>query len=275
MKKLWMLLPILVLILVFALLALTACGEPGVIAQHAAETQTPPAPVEASPAQNEAPPADTEALEPIPEPLRAWTVEELGETIVAAGTFWEDWWSLRGRFGWEHFDVFEFEPLPEHYVTFSDEHHAWLARQDELMALYRARFPEGLLDRGAFEILLPSSGFTSLNDIRGYLLQYYTEAWIDAELSGDFAAFVEYDGTLFVDITRAGFGRPDWSTAAHTLVEQDGGHAVVETTVSWGAWHRIPYGYDGDGYEVIGEVLYRFTFIDGKINAVHTDADFR
>ena len=37
---------------------------------------------------------------------------------------------------------------------------------------------------GTFEILLPSSGFASLNDIRSYLLQYYTETWVDTGLSG-------------------------------------------------------------------------------------------
>lgn len=196
------------------------------------------------------------------EPYYQWTVEELGETIVAAGTFWEDWWYMRGRFGWENFEQFDWgDPLPEHYATSSPEHSAWLERQGVLTEEYMDRFPEHLHERGTFGILLPTSGFTSLNDIREYLLRYYTPAWIDAELHHDFSVFVEYDGVLFVDITRAGFVRPNWETATHAIIEQSDGHVTVETTVLTGAWHREPYEYV---YPV--ETQHRFVFVDGKID---------
>lgn len=197
------------------------------------------------------------------EPHNEWTIEELGEKIVAAGTFWEDWWNMRGRFDWQHFEQFEFEwePLPEHYVTSSPEHTAWLERQDALHKEYMARFPEHLAERGmGMGILLSTSGFEGINDIRNYLLQYYTQEWVDAELFRDFSVFVEYDGVLFVDGTRAGFARPNWETAEHSLIEQDGNRAVVETTFLHGSWHR---GYE---YAYPVKATYRFTFIDGKID---------
>ena len=162
-----------------------------------------------------------------------WTIEELGEKIVAAGTFWEEWWSMTGRFNWQHFEQLDWELMPEHFAEIG-------------------------MSMG---ILLPSSGFEDINDIRNYLLQYYTEAWVDAELFQDFAVFVEYDGILFINVTRAGFPRPNWETAEHVLIEQDGNHAVVETTFLHGAWHR---GYE---YAYPTKAVYRFTFIDGKIDA--------
>jgi len=204
-----------------------------------------------------------------PETPRGHTIEELGETIVAAGTFWEDWWNFRGPFDWQHFAPIETfdEPLPEHYVTGSDEHNAWLERQRVWHEEYLARFPEHLRERGFFWVqLLPSSGFESLSNIRDYLLQYYTERWVDAELFGEFTKFVEYDGVLYVCGARAGLSRANWETAEHELIEQDGSRAVVETTVMHGAWHREPYEED------IGAVpvQYRFTFVDGRIDQVES-----
>ncbi|MCL1883372.1 MAG: hypothetical protein FWF81_06455 [Defluviitaleaceae bacterium] len=32
---------------------------------------------------------------------REWTEKELGETIIAASAFWDDWWFLRGPFAWD------------------------------------------------------------------------------------------------------------------------------------------------------------------------------
>jgi hypothetical protein len=172
----------------------------------------------------------------VPEQLHVRTIEELSETIVAAGEFWEDWWNLRGRF--EHIEYFTWEAL-------------------ETM-------PEHIAVRGiGFGHLLPASGFESIGDIRNYLIHYYTENWVESELFDKFAKFIEYDGILYVDGTRAGFPRPNWDTAEHTLIEQNGSHAVVETTVLWGSWHREPY--DG-AYP--WEVLYRFTFINGKIDII-------
>lgn len=166
--------------------------------------------------------------EPEPPP-HEWTIEALGETIVAAGTFWEDWWSMRGAFAPEHLAN---ENLPEH-----------------LQHMYTR--------------LLPSSGFESLDDIRDYLLQHYTEHWVNVELSGVYPPFVEFDDVLFMQGVRAGFSRSDWETATHTLVAQDGGHAVVETMVMHGAWHRYPYDDVG-----AVQVQYTFVFIDGRIRHV-------
>lgn len=156
-----------------------------------------------------------------------WTIEELGQVIVSAGNLWEDWWNLDGRFA---------------HIDFVD-------------------LPEGLEHRGmGMSVLLPASGFQSLDDIRDYLLQFYTPTWVDAELSGDFSVFVEYDGVLYADGTRAGFARPRWDDATHVLIEQDGNRAVVETTFLHGAWHR------GEDYAYPSKVTYRFTLIDGKID---------
>ena len=188
--------------------------------------------VETPGTQNEIPPTNptTSALD---FPVR--TIEELGGTISVAGAFWEDWWNLKGPFAWEHLESLDWDEVPEHL---------------------KARTT-------AWNRLLPSSGFESLDDIRNYLLRYYTESWVDAEMACEWFAFAWYDGALYVDGTRAGFPRPDWGTAVHTLIEQEGGHAVVETVVYWGSWHRYPHE---DVYS--WEVPYIFTFIDGRIDTV-------
>jgi len=152
-------------------------------------------------------------------------IEELGTTIVAAGTFWENWWNLNGMFAHEHI---EGEGIPAHL-------------------------------EGVYSQLLPTSGFESINDIRNYLLQYYTETWVDLELFGEFSSFVEYDSILYIHTARAGFPRPDWETAIHILVEQDGMHAVVETTVLTGTSNPAVTPW---------ETQYRFTFTNGRINSV-------
>ena len=38
----------------------------------------------------------------IPDEFRELTIEELGEIIVAAGLFWEEWWKREGGFSYEH-----------------------------------------------------------------------------------------------------------------------------------------------------------------------------
>ena len=154
-----------------------------------------------------------------------WTVETLGDTIVAAGTFWEQWWDLSGPFASAHTSG--------------------------------ANVPAHLLERG-FSRLLPTSGFESMDDIRDYLLQYYTQAWVDAELLGEYAVFLAYNNNLFVQTARAGFARPDWETATHTLIEQDGNRAVVETRVLTSVWAN-------ESVEP-WEEEHSFTFIHGKID---------
>ncbi|MCL2350867.1 MAG: hypothetical protein FWC67_05240 [Defluviitaleaceae bacterium] len=151
---------------------------------------------------------------------REWTAQELGATIVAYGNFWEDWWSFRGAFGFENIDWELWMNVP---------------------------------DAGSFAVLMPSSGFSSLDDIYDYLSQYY----IEPDLRG---RFFEDGGFVYMDVTRAGLARPNWATAQHTITEQEAGRAVVETRVLWGGWHRAPY------HQIRGwEVLYRFEFVDGKI----------
>ena len=161
-----------------------------------------------------------------------WTVEELSAKIEAAGVFWNDWWWGRGWFASEHIVAWGVEEVPEHLAT-------------------------------VYLRLLPTSGFESIDDIRNYLLQYYTESWVDVELSREFAAFAEYDSVLYINIVRMCFGDRNWETAEHILVEQDGSRAIVETTVI--VWH----GEVAEYYEH----RYRFTFINGKIahtNMQHT-----
>jgi len=169
---------------------------------------------------------DVEGVTPELDPITQF--EELVEVIVAAGTFWEDWWDLRGRFAPEHIEE---ETVPAHLVGF-------------------------------YSKLLPTSGFESLDDIRNYLLQYYTENWVNLELSRELPVFIEYDGILYIATARAGFPRPDWETATHILIEQNGSHAVVETVVLVGTWHAEPYG-DVD----LTEMQYHFIFINDQIDS--------
>jgi len=172
---------------------------------------------------------------PIIEPSQQFTIEELGETIVLGNTFWEDWWN--------HSGVFEFET--------SNPPWEW------------PNTPEHLEGR-AWATLSPESGFESLSDIYDFLSQYYTENWINEGFTNGIPyigiPFAEYDNVLLIDITRAGFPRPNWATAGHTLISQENNVAVVETAVLWGSWH-MPYAYPW-------EVLYRFTLIDGRIDDV-------
>ena len=208
--------------LMMAAVLLTACNNEGV---------TVDAPVELSPG--------TQTPEPTPvttqKPTQEWTIEELGAKIVAAGTFWEEWWQLGERFGY-----IEWVP-PE-----------WDADGDVWM-------PQHLAERGISSMLLPSSGFADINDVRDYLLQYHTAEWVEWVLFSEHSVIIEYDGILYIHDARAGFPRPRWEDATHVLIEQEGGRAVVETTFLFGSWHR---GYD---FAYPSKAIYRFIFIDGKI----------
>jgi len=169
----------------------------------------------------------TPSHSPPSEPSSYRTIEELGRTIVAAGTFWEHWWDLSGKFAHEHIVFDEWDENPEHL-------------------------------RGIYHRLLPSSGLESLDSVHSYLSQYYTQEWIVRELSSDFAPFVEYNGELYIHTARASFPSPRWETATHILVEQDSNHAIVETTVSVAIW----YAYTVEPWEVI----WPFTIIGGRID---------
>ena len=169
-------------------------------------------------------------------------LEELGNTIVAAGTFWEDWHRKRGRFDLSHM-------APN-----------WVSRSS-----------------AAFSQLLPTSGFESLEDVRNYLLQYFTESWVDAHLALMMPVFLEYDGVLFIHNDHVQGGFSNWETATHTLVEQDGRYAVVRTAVLHANWANA-YAWLTSGamlqyiigIGVVSLAQYYFTFIDGRIDSVYT-----
>jgi len=178
-----------------------------------------------------------------------WTIEELDEIIVAAGTFWEDWWNLRGAFAAEHLDNTPWEK--------------WYEQQNHS--------PDHPRLFGSVHIL-PSSGFESMSDVANHLLQFYTDEWVDREffgkgtipgdfdiLFGDTWAFSEYNGTLYVNPNRWGSMRPNWATATHTLIKQDGSRSIVETTVT-------AYDHRGSGDEM-PTATFNFTFIDGRIES--------
>jgi len=190
---------------------------------------------------------------PAAEITTEYTLEELGETIVAAGEFWNQWWASHPTFEWEHID---------------DSRRNWQPWDPDITP---AEHP---LSRG-YAVLLPSSGFASLDDLSAHLSQFYTQRWIDISGQGfaesrvdtrttdgtDTAifginrTFEGFDGELFVFIQTEWSARPDWSTAVHTLTGRDGNRAFVETVVA-------ADDVAGGG----GEFTYRFTFIDGKIH---------
>ena len=152
------------------------------------------------------------------------TIEELGQVIEAAGNFWEDWWNKHGVF------------------SHTDGTSIFIPTGDYGMGL-------------SYAPLLPASGFESLEDIRNYLLNYYTEALVDTEMVN---ILIEHDGRVYFNNARAGFPRFDWSTATHTLVEQDGSRAIVETSVLHGYFVLVPGSF----------VVLRFHLYDGRINYI-------
>lgn len=154
-------------------------------------------------------------------------ITELGATIVAAGTFWENWWHLTGPFAASH----------RGESMYNDTHTR----------------------------LLPSSGFSSLVDVRRYLSNYFTDSWIDVALGANSvvanSVIIEVDGNLYINTTRAGFPRPDWSTVngRHHLIVSESGVATVETTVAAGVWNE-------EGMMNPVDVTITFGFVDGRIN---------
>ena len=164
-----------------------------------------------------------------------WTIEELGDIIVSAGTFWNDWWYGDWQYGRGTFSaivVDPYAPIPEHFPG----------------SIYLA--------------VLPNPKFESLNDIRNYLLQFYTERWVDSVINQEMFPFVEYTGVLYMHIARAGLARPGWHTASHVLIGQIGNAAIVETTIYQGFWCRLESG----GHVLPIERTHRFTLINGRID---------
>ena len=192
---------------------------------------------------NEEPCACSEWCEITHDQLREWTIEELGEIIVAAGTFWEDWWVRRDRFGWEHTgywkDASEYNQYhPSNYVQ-----------------------------------LLPTSGFDNINDIRDYLLQLYTATWVDTWLTHEFSPFVEHNDMLYIHSIRICSVYPIWETATHTISNQVGCHAFVKSTVTF--WWVEPYcEINGVTRSYYDATLY-FAFVNGRINSTSYCPVFR
>jgi len=153
----------------------------------------------------------------------ASTVEALGAVIEASGHFWEEWWDTTGRFGFEHLGYGQ--DVPKHLG-------------------------------GGFIAVLASSGFDGIDAVRDYLLQFHTEAWVGGQLGRN--VFVDYDGVLYMNVGRASSMHPDWDTAVHRLVEQEGDYTVVLSTVL--VWAPE------DGAHI--EMTYRFTLVDGRIDTM-------
>jgi len=165
-----------------------------------------------------------------------WSLHDLSQVIEAAGFFWEDWWWLTNAFDVTSID---WQGAPEHL------------------------FFMGVMPEGAT--------FSSLDDIRAYLGQFYTPTWVDGLLyfpqTGGTPSFAEYDGVLLINgIRMSGMPRPDWTRATHVLVTSDETHAVVETTV---VYSGLYWTFEGQA-NVVWNTIYRFTFENGKIDDVTT-----
>jgi len=161
---------------------------------------------------------------PVQEKYWLCTVDELGEIIVASGMFWEEWWNSTGptgRFSYQNTGSW-------------DDNHAEI-----------------------YVPLLPTSGFGSLDDIRSYLMKYYSETWVDSMLSHTFPPFIEYNDMLFIHIARNSSARPNWETAIHILICRVDYLIFVESVVSYWDFEV--------GYEF--ELTHSFTFIDGRIDS--------
>jgi len=229
-----------VLLLLLLTMGLTACGEghDGTDSNQPMVSQANVAAVTSN---------DTQALDATPQHSTGQpneqTLEELGAIIVAAGTFWDDWWHLRGSFAWEHIG--------------DSSWYYWVEQ------------PEHPRSRG-YSVLLPSSGYETITDIALHLQHFYTDIWVRRELFGDRTvvgdfdiffgspdAFEEYDGVLYIATSRWGAMRPDWTTATHTLISQNDNIAVVETLVT-------AYDHRGSGDEM-PVATFRFVFYNGRI----------
>jgi len=177
---------------------------------------------------------DSNAAVPESEQHFGLDVEEFGRTIAMGSAFWEDWWLGRGRFSRDNMD---FSHLTAHGVK-----------------------------------LLPESGFSSLDDVRNYLLQYFTDEWVDTQMSSDFFIFREYDNMLFISPDGSAYGLSyiSFRDATHTLAAYEQGRAVVRTTALHGPWHML----ECCPWEEI-EWLFEyadvyFHFIDGNIHRINT-----
>ena len=156
-----------------------------------------------------------DADEPYALYLPAGVLDDMEALILSAGTFWEDWWGLRGIFDPQHLDTTD-EALPP------------------------------VLQSQGFSRVLPTAEITSLDNVRVLLSAYYTQSWLDNFLESG-AVFTEYNGELFVQTARYGAVRPNWETATHTLVHECH-HTIIETTVT-------AYDHRGSGEEMPSATL--------------------
>ncbi|MCL2188210.1 MAG: hypothetical protein FWC16_06190 [Defluviitaleaceae bacterium] len=175
----------------------------------------------------ESPVYPTPTAEATHPPLRVRTIQELGATIEGAGTFWEDWWSKQG--------VFAFTDTGRGIFVPTDEEHPGVGM--------------------SYTPLMRASGLHSINDVRNFLLRFYCETRVDAEMG---TIFIEYGGVLHFADARAGFPRFDWRTASHELVAMENNYAIVETHVNHGRCC----------FDIWERVALRFHMYDGKINYV-------
>jgi len=175
------------------------------------------------------------------ETLQEWSINDLGEIIVAAGIFWEDWWYRTGRF-----------------ASYNTGY--WLdqgSNEGENAPMYSDLYLE----------LMPSSGFNNISDVRAYLSQFYCAGWININIPGGFsptAPFAEYNNLLYLHGVRHTSVYIDWETATHNFVSQGCCWVLVETTVSWRdqeAMNRYPGALPD-----IFDMQSYFMFIDGRIN---------
>jgi len=171
-----------------------------------------------------------------------WSIEELGKIIVASGEFWEDWWFRQGRFGNYH----------------TGDWQRWDNEERENAPMYSDLYIE----------LMPSSGFSSLNDIRNYLLQLYTAAWVDNNIPGEFsptAPFAEYNNILYLHGVRYSSVYIDWETAVHTIVSQEGSRINIESIVLWYAQEVVNENSDEEPEAFAMKSC--FVFENGRINS--------
>jgi len=92
----------------------------------------------------------------------------------------------------------------------------------------------------------------------------YTDEWVERFFARADAPFIEYDGSLYINTWRYHVPRPNWETASHTLIEQDGLNPVVETTI--GLVDAMYAGVVGGSHPIVGEVQIRFTFVGRMID---------
>jgi len=128
-------------------------------------------------------------------------------------------------------------------------------------------FIEGALDfyneriidghEGYFPVL-PSTGFSSVADVRNALLQYYTEEMVGRLMTGDdgrgtnFPNYVDYGGRLYFKATIGYPTRFNWEEATYTLLESGDSFDILEVEVT--------------ELDCVLINIFHVTFMDGRIH---------